>query len=161
MHWDVDGPREVYLDGKGRPGHSTEEICPTRTHTYVLMIVMPNGDQASFPLEIQVVGVLPLTLSVLVTNVSCDTQESYAAEISIWASGGDGWYTYYRDDPEKYIGGPTEGGMVYSVSWRTCGGSCRAGERHRNHDDDSHRKPPQEIRDRCGAGKTGGGFGRR
>ena len=74
-------------------------VCPVRSHTYVLKLVMPNGDEKSFPLEVRVVGVLPLTLSVLVTNVSCDTTESYVAEISTWAKGGDGWYPYYRDDP--------------------------------------------------------------
>ena len=122
MHWDVDGPKAVYLDGKGRPGHSTEKVCPIRSHTYVLKLVMPNGDEDSFPIEVQVMGVLPLALNVLASNVSCDTTESYAAEISIWATGGDGRYTYYRDKPEQYIGGPMESGMVYHVSWRTCGG---------------------------------------
>jgi hypothetical protein len=84
---------------------------------------MPDGEQASYSLGVEVQGVLPLSLNVFVGNVSCDTEESYAAEISIWGQGGNGLYTYYRDSLDTLIGGPTEGGMVIPVSWRTCGGS--------------------------------------
>jgi hypothetical protein len=123
LHWDVDGVRAVFLDGAGRPGHSSEKICPPSSHTFWLTVAMPDGRQASYPLEIRVLGYLPLTLNILITSRTCDTEESYAAEISMWAQGGDGWYTYYRDTLGQYIGGPTKKGMVYRMSWRTCGGA--------------------------------------
>jgi hypothetical protein len=84
---------------------------------------MPDEYQQSFSFDIQVLGYRPLTLNLFISDRSCDTEESYAAEISIWAQGGDGQYTYYRDDLNQYIGGPTEKGMVYWLSWRTCGGA--------------------------------------
>jgi hypothetical protein len=84
--------------------------------------VTPEGQQASFFVEIRVLGTLPLTLNVFVSSRTCDTPESYAAEISVWAEGGDGWYTYYQDDLSHQIAGPTKGGVVFKISWRTCGG---------------------------------------
>ena len=123
LRWDVDGVQAVLLDGEGRPGHSVEMVCPEFSHTYTLQVVMPDGRQASYPLEIRVLGYLPLTLNVLINSTHCDTEEDYAAQISIWAKGGDGQYTYYRDDLTQYIGGPTGEGMVVHLSWRTCGGA--------------------------------------
>jgi hypothetical protein len=123
LYWDVNGVKAVFLDGAGRPGHSVEQVCPNRTRTYTLKVVMPNGDQASYYVPVRVIGVLPLSLNVFVIKRTCDTEESYAAEIGVWAQGGDGIYTYYRDDLDHHIGGPTEGGLVYQMSWRTCGGS--------------------------------------
>ena len=108
VRWGVDGVEAVYLDGAGRPGHSVEKVCPEISHTYTLTVVMPDGRQADHPLHIQVIGYRPLTLGVLVTYRGCDTAESYRAEISIWARGGDTQYTYYLGDLDHYIGGPTE-----------------------------------------------------
>jgi hypothetical protein len=122
LHWDVDGVRAVFLDGAGRPGHSTERVCPSATHTYTLKVVTPDGHQGSYRIEIRVLGTLPLVLNVFVRSRTCDTPESYAAEIAVWAQGGDGWYTYYKDDLDHQIAGPTKGGVVYPISWRTCGG---------------------------------------
>jgi hypothetical protein len=123
LHWDVDGVRAVFLDGAGRPGHSSEEICPTVSQTYTLRVVTPDGHEASHSIYIRVLGYVPLTLNVFVRNRFCDTAESYGAEIAVWAEGGDGWYTYYRDDLDHQIAGPTRGGLVYQISWRTCGGA--------------------------------------
>lgn len=123
LRWDVDGVRAVFLDGAGRPGHSSEQICPEVSHTYTLRVVTPDGHQASHSIQIRVLGYLPLTLNVFVQSRTCDTPESYAAEIAVWARGGDGWYTYYRDDLDHPIAGPTQGGLVYPISWRTCGGA--------------------------------------
>lgn len=123
LHWDVDSVQAVFLDGAGRPGHSSEMVCPEYTRTFVLEVVMPDQSQQLYTLDIQVLGSLPLTLNLFISDRSCDTKESYAAEISIWARGGDGQYTYYRDDLTQYIGGPTELGVVYRLSWRTCGGA--------------------------------------
>ena len=88
LFWDVDGVRAVFLDGAGRPGHSAEEICPDRSHTYTLKVVTPAGHQESFYLHVRVVGILPLTLNVWVNPASCDTLESWKAEVSAWARGG-------------------------------------------------------------------------
>jgi hypothetical protein len=123
LHWDVDGVRAVFLNGAGRPGHSAEEICPEVSRTYTLRVVTPDGHQASHSIDIRVLGYLPLTLNVFVQSRTCDTPESYAAEIAVWARGGDGWYTYYRDDLDHPIAGPTQGGVVFKISWRTCGGA--------------------------------------
>jgi hypothetical protein len=123
LRWDVDGVRAVFLDGAGRPGHSSEIICPELSHTYTLQVVASDGRQASYALDIRVLGYVPLTLNVFVRNRTCDMAESYAAEIAVWAQGGDGWYTYYRDDLGRQIAGPTQGGVVHWISWRTCGGA--------------------------------------
>jgi hypothetical protein len=123
LRWDVDGVEAVFLNDAGRPGHSTEEICPSVTRTYVLRLVMADGQQRSDAIEIRVIGSLPLVLNVLVSNTSCDGGESYSAEISLWAQGGDGQYTYYRDALDQQIGGPMDSGMVYRLTWRTCGGA--------------------------------------
>jgi len=123
LHWDVGGVRAVFLDGAGRPGHSSEEICPEVSHTYTLKVVTLSGHEASHSIDIRVLGYLPLTLNVFVKTRFCDTAESYGAEIAVWAQGGDGWYTYYRDDLDHQIAGPTKGGVVYQISWRTCGGA--------------------------------------
>jgi hypothetical protein len=123
LYWDVDGVKAVFLDGKGRPGHSSEKVCPDYTHTFSLKVVMPDGHEKSYPLHIEVVGYAPLILNVFTHDASCDTEERYAAKIGVWAQGGNGWYTYYRDDLDQQIGGPTRGGAVYELSWRTCGGA--------------------------------------
>jgi hypothetical protein len=123
LHWGIDGVRAVFLNGAGRPGHSTEQICPQVSRTYTLKVVALDGGQQSYSIDIRVLGYLPLELNVFVTSRSCDTTESYTAEIGVWAEGGDGWYTYYRDDLDHQIAGPTNGGVVYRISWRTCGGA--------------------------------------
>jgi hypothetical protein len=71
----------------------------------------------------QVQGTLPLVLNVFADKITCDTEEAYAFEVRIWAQGGNERYTYYRDDLDHPIGGPTADGMVYPFSWRTCGGA--------------------------------------
>ena len=123
LRWDVDGVEAVFLDGAGRPGHSAEEVCLSVTRTYTLRVVMADGRERSDTLEIRVIGSLPLALNVLISDTSCDGGESYRAEISLWAQGGDGQYTYYRDALDQQIGGPMDSGMVYRLTWRTCGGA--------------------------------------
>ena len=123
LRWDVGGVKAVFLDGEGRPGHSSEKVCPEYTQGYTLRVVMADGEQRSYALRIRVLGYLPLTLNVLISDRSCDTEGSYAAQISLWARGGDGQYTYYRDDLSQQIGGPTNKGMVYPISWQACGGA--------------------------------------
>jgi hypothetical protein len=54
-------------------------------------------------------------------DIWCPNSGSYIAEFTIWAKGGDGQYTYYRDIDK--IAGPTSGAVTYQVHWRECGGA--------------------------------------
>ena len=54
-------------------------------------------------------------------DVWCDTGASYIAEFTVWAEGGDGNYTYYRDI--DLIAGPVQGSVTYEVHWAACGGA--------------------------------------
>lgn len=40
LRWDVEGVRGVYLEGRGQPGHGSQDVCPTETHTYVLHVAL-------------------------------------------------------------------------------------------------------------------------
>jgi hypothetical protein len=122
LRWAVDGVQAVYLDGKARPGHSTEEVCPTLSHTYVLKVVLPSGRSASWSQYVEVIGYLPLVVNMHIGNRVCDTLYTYDADVSAWAEGGNEWYTYYRDDLDQYLGGPTKGGVVFKVHSHTCSG---------------------------------------
>ena len=122
LHWEVDGVKAVYLDGKARPGRSSEEICPTLSHNYVLKVVLQSGRSATWAVYVEVVGYLPLIVNTHIGNKECDTLYTYDAEISAWAEGGDEWYTYYRDDFDQYLGGPTQGGVVFKIHSHSCSG---------------------------------------
>ena len=39
LHWYVDYVKAVYLDGEGMPGHDMQQICPSHTKTYTLLVV--------------------------------------------------------------------------------------------------------------------------
>ncbi len=43
LRWDVEGVRGVYFDGRGQPGHSSQEVCPAQTQTFVLHVVLNSG----------------------------------------------------------------------------------------------------------------------
>lgn len=43
LRWDVEGVRGVYYNGQGQPGHSSVEVCPAQTQTFVLHVVMNSG----------------------------------------------------------------------------------------------------------------------
>jgi hypothetical protein len=43
LRWDVEHVKEVYLDGQGVVGHSSRQVCPKATHTFVLHIVHYGG----------------------------------------------------------------------------------------------------------------------
>ena len=119
MRWDIDNVKGAYLDGAGRPGHSSERICPSQTHTYTLKVILQDGQARSFELAINVLGSLPLSIDYQVANVWCPTRFSYAIDFSIGARGGKGNYIYYRDIDK--IGGPTAGGISYRLYWTSCG----------------------------------------
>jgi len=73
------------------------------------------------PLPTRARVVTPLTIDFGLNNKWCLSGDSYVPEFTIWAQGGDGKYTYYRDI--DLIGGPTEGEVTYQVTWTACGGA--------------------------------------
>ena len=62
-----------------------------------------------------------LTLDFRINRVWCTSAAEYKIEFAIWARGGDGVYTYYRDIDK--IGGPTTGEITYTLKWTDCGGA--------------------------------------
>ncbi|MBL7198809.1 MAG: hypothetical protein ISS56_01530 [Anaerolineae bacterium] len=63
----------------------------------------------------------PLMIDFSLEDRSCPTGGSYVADFTIWAAGGDGNYTFYRDI--DLIAGPVPGPVTYRVNWRDCGGA--------------------------------------
>jgi hypothetical protein len=55
LRWDVEHAKEVYLDGQGVVGHSTRQVCPGATHTYVLHVLHAGGS-TDRKVTIQVTG---------------------------------------------------------------------------------------------------------
>ncbi len=43
LTWDVEGVREVYVDGEGVTGHGSRAVSPESTTTYTLLIVLRDG----------------------------------------------------------------------------------------------------------------------
>lgn len=56
LRWDVEGIREVYLDGHGQVGHASTLVCPTQAQTFTLKIVERDGREILHPLTITVSG---------------------------------------------------------------------------------------------------------
>jgi hypothetical protein len=54
LRWDVEGVREVYLDGEGTAGHWAKQVCPRQTRTYVLKVHQRDGRWVDHPLKITV-----------------------------------------------------------------------------------------------------------
>jgi hypothetical protein len=54
LRWDVEGIREVYLNGNGVVGHSYQHVCPSGTTTYRLTVIERDGRRCDWPLTIQV-----------------------------------------------------------------------------------------------------------
>jgi hypothetical protein len=63
----------------------------------------------------------PLKLEFWRNNIWCPDDFNYIAEFTLRASGGNGLYTYFRDNGQ--IGGPTTGEVTYQVVWQDCGGA--------------------------------------
>ncbi len=129
LRWEVDGVQAVYLEGAGRAGHDSQRICPAKTQTFTLKVVLKNGQAELHTLTIQVGGGFaatpakngPLSIEYTQTNIYCPSRGSYVVEFYISAQGGDGRYTYYRDIDQ--IGGPMSGGLSYQLTWQSCGGA--------------------------------------
>jgi hypothetical protein len=62
----------------------------------------------------------PLKIDYNLDGVYC-SEGGYIANFTIWAEGGDGQYTYYRDCYQ--IGEPTGDAVTYQVKWADCGGA--------------------------------------
>jgi hypothetical protein len=56
IHWDVEGIKEVYYQGKGVVGHSEAMECPGTTTTYELRVVLLDGTNTYRYVTITVVG---------------------------------------------------------------------------------------------------------
>lgn len=54
IRWDVENIREVYFEGVGVVGHSSQEVCPYQTTTYTLSVVRLDGVTQYFPITINV-----------------------------------------------------------------------------------------------------------
>jgi hypothetical protein len=59
LHWDVEGVREVYLDGDPTVGHSSKKICPCETERHTLTVLYQNGSSEDFTVTVNVVGSCP------------------------------------------------------------------------------------------------------
>ena len=87
---------------------STNTPKPTLTHTPTPTRV-PTNTPIPYP---------PLSVDWTVRGVWCIPDLKYRIEFSVWAEGGNGVYTYYRD--EEIIGGPKRGGIIYWLDWGAC-----------------------------------------
>ena len=54
LRWDIEGVREVYLDGQGTIGHYAKQVCPQKTRTYVLKVHQQDGQWVDHELTISV-----------------------------------------------------------------------------------------------------------
>jgi len=52
IRWDVDNIREVYFEGQGVVGHSSQQVCPYSTQTYTLRVVRLDGVTQDFQIII-------------------------------------------------------------------------------------------------------------
>jgi hypothetical protein len=62
----------------------------------------------------------PLKIDYKFEGAYC-SEGGYIANFTIWAEGGDGQYTYYRDCYQ--IGEPTGDAVTYQLKWADCGGA--------------------------------------
>ena len=56
LKWDVEGVREVYLDGQGVTGHETRVVWPVATRTYTLHVVLVDGSTRNLEVSVTVEG---------------------------------------------------------------------------------------------------------
>jgi hypothetical protein len=54
IYWDVEGIREVYFEGRGVVGHSSEKVCPRQTTTYTLLVYLLDGSTTTRTVTITV-----------------------------------------------------------------------------------------------------------
>lgn len=56
LRWDVEGVREIYLDGQGVTGHGSQQVCPCQPSTYTLRVVKTDGSSVEQQVFIDVYG---------------------------------------------------------------------------------------------------------
>jgi LysM repeat protein len=54
MRWDVDNVTTVTFENEQTTNHNTHQVCPTKTTTYTLSVVSPDGSRQSYSLTIEV-----------------------------------------------------------------------------------------------------------
>ena len=59
IRWDVANVSQVYFEGQPTVGSSSQQVCPTTSSTYTLLVVHPDGKQVPYTLRIEVA--LPTT----------------------------------------------------------------------------------------------------
>lgn len=59
IRWDVANVSQVYFEGQPTVGSSSQQVCPTTSSTYTLLVIHPDGKQVPYTLRIDVA--LPTT----------------------------------------------------------------------------------------------------
>ncbi len=54
LRWDIEGVREIYLNGQGVTGHESRTVTPAATMTYHLHILLVDGTTQNFALTVEV-----------------------------------------------------------------------------------------------------------
>lgn len=70
IRWDVENISQVYFEGQGVTGHDSREVCPGRTTTYTLLVVLLDNTQRTYTITINVEAVCG--------NQICEPGESYS-----------------------------------------------------------------------------------
>jgi hypothetical protein len=78
LHWFTQNIDSVYIDGQPTIGESSQQVCPTATTTYVLLVIFRDGSQQTYSLTVQVVGPTssPTSPAPFCGNQICDPGES-------------------------------------------------------------------------------------
>ena len=56
VRWDVDNIKAVYFEGQGVAGHDSRQVCPGKTTTFTLLVIMLDGTRQPFQITIDVGG---------------------------------------------------------------------------------------------------------
>lgn len=70
IRWDVDNISQVYFEGQGVTGHDSRQVCPGKTTTYTLLVVLLDGTQRTYPITI--------TVEAICGNSVCEPGETYS-----------------------------------------------------------------------------------
>jgi len=54
IRWDVANISQVYFEGQPTVGSSSQQVCPTTSSTYTLLVIHPDGKQVPYTLRIEV-----------------------------------------------------------------------------------------------------------
>jgi LysM repeat protein len=76
LRWDSDNIKEIYFEGQPVTGHDSREVCPDKTTTYTLLIVLFDGSQQTYQLTINVTTIPPTTPAPVCGNNICEPGEN-------------------------------------------------------------------------------------